>query len=345
MSPATHKATNTPRARRLAVVAIALGSCLALAVPAGSVGAAPVEPVPTVFFGDSYTANFGLAPVNDQDSERGWCFQATENYPAATTRRLADRGITLDVQADVSCGAALIHHFWVKQELPFGVGTVPAQQAALKEDTKLVVGGLGGNTLGFTSILKQCSDELRKHPLLPGEVVDPDEPAGGCRDFFESGDGKEWLDNQFQQVEGELQETLFRMDYFTPDAEHVLVGYPRLVPQDITKCLKAAPGQTELPFADIPQDALPVLDQVQKRLDDVMKETAADGAADFVNLYNHTGSNTACDGTNRGIGGLLETSKLDLVGQPLPWYAHPNEKGRDLQAQHVTAKIEEVLNR
>ncbi|MGW7069869.1 SGNH/GDSL hydrolase family protein [Streptomyces sp. NPDC054855] len=338
------KKTNTPRARRLAAVAVALGSCLALAVPAGGAGAVPADPVPTVFFGDSYTANFGITPVNNQDSEKGFCFQATENYPAVATQRLKDEGITLDVQSDVSCSGALVHHFWNEQQLPFGIGAVPAQQDALKADTRLVVGSMGGNTLGFTSIIKQCSDELRQHPLLPGEPVDPDKPGGECRDFFESEDGKAWLDDRYQQVEGDLEQMLQRMGYFAPDAERVLVGYPRLVPKDPSKCLTPAPGQTELPFADIPEDALPVLDQVQKRLDDVMKQAAADDGADFVDLYDHTGSNTACDGADRGIGGMLESSKVEL-GQPVPWYAHPNEKGRDIQAKHVATKVGHILDR
>ncbi|MFE5397294.1 SGNH/GDSL hydrolase family protein [Streptomyces sp. NPDC056568] len=320
---------------------------LALAVPAATAEAAPADPVPTVFFGDSYTANFGIAPVNDMDKPRGWCFQATENYPAVATRNLADRGITLDVQADVSCGGALADNFWQEQQLPFGAGTVPAQRDALKQDTQLVVGGMGGNTLGFTSILKQCSDKLRGDSgvLLPGGAVDPDKPAGECKEFFASGDGKEWLDWKFQQVEVHLEDMLMMMSYFSSGAERVLVGYPRLVPEDTTKCLTPAPGQTEPPFVDIPEDALPVLDQVQKRLDDVMKKAAADDGADFVDLYDHTGTNTACDGADRGIGGLLENSTLDLFGQPIPWYAHPNEKGRDLQAERVTATIETVLNR
>ncbi|MER7692862.1 SGNH/GDSL hydrolase family protein [Streptomyces sp. NPDC097610] len=339
------KTTTTPRARRLAAAAAALGSCLALAVPAGTAAAAPADPVPTVFFGDSYTANFGITPVNNQDSERLWCFQATENYPAVATRRLADKGVTLNVQSDVSCGGALIENFWKEQELLPGSGMkVPAQQDALKNDTRLVVGSMGGNTLGFNSILKQCSAKLRDQALMPGWPVDPDSPAGECRDFFTSGDGKEWLDYKFEQVEGDLDEMLQRASYRSLDAERILVGYPRLVPQDTTKCQAAAPGQTELPFADIPKDALPLLDQVQKRLNDVMKKAAANDGADFVDLYDHTGSNTACDGANRGIGGLLENSKLEL-GQPIPWYAHPNEKGRDIQAERVAAKIEEVLNR
>ncbi|MGP3683253.1 hypothetical protein ACTVZO_00815 [Streptomyces sp. IBSNAI002] len=75
-----------------------------------------------------------------------------------------------------------------------------------------------------------------------------------------------------------------------------------------------------------------------------MKKAADDSGADFVDLYAHTGNNTACDGANRGIGGLLEDSGLE-IGLPIPWYAHPNEKGRDIQAGRVATKIEEVLNR
>ncbi|GGT54459.1 SGNH/GDSL hydrolase family protein [Streptomyces atratus] len=246
----------------------------------------------------------------------------------------------------VSFPGALVEHFWQEQELLLPGMTVPPQQDALKQDTQLAVGSMGGNTLGFNRILKQCSDELRGHPLLPGEPVDGDKPASKCGEFFESGDGKRWLDGRFEQVGGDLEELLDRIGYFAPDAKRVLVGYPRLVPEDTTKCLTAAPGQTELPFADISKDALPVLDQIQKRLNDVMKKAAADaeGGADFVDLYAHTGGNTACDGADRGIGGLLEDSQIDL-GAKVPWYAHPNEKGRDIQAEQVADTVEQILNR
>ncbi|MFE5894982.1 SGNH/GDSL hydrolase family protein [Streptomyces sp. NPDC056462] len=347
MSSAMRKTTKTPAVRRLTAAAVALGSCLALAGPAGSAGAAPADPVPTVFFGDSYTANFGIAPY--QEGDRTLCFQAKENYPTVATRRLADKAITLDVQSDVSCGGALIHHFWQEQELLPGTGLkVPPQQDSLKEDTQLAVGSMGGNTLGFTRILKQCSDKLRsnEHALLPGTPVDEDQPAAKCAEFLGSGDGKQWLDDQFERVGWDLEELLERIRYFAPDAKPVLVGYPRLVPADTTKCLTPAPGQTELPLADIPQDAMPVLDQIQKRLDDTMKKAVADAGADFVDLYTHTGSNTACDGVNRGIGGLLENSQIQIgEDQWLPWYAHPNEKGRDIQAERVAGKVEQILNR
>ncbi|MFI8823895.1 SGNH/GDSL hydrolase family protein [Streptomyces sp. NPDC053431] len=340
------KTTKTPAVGRWVAAAVALGSCLALAGTAPTAGAVPADPVPTVFFGDSYTANYGIAPVNNEGTERVFCFQAKENYPTVVTRRLADKGITLSVQSDVSCGGALVHHFWEKQELPFGLGELPPQQEALKDDTQLAVGSMGGNTVGFSRILKQCSAKLRgdEGALLPGTPVDGDEPAANCREFFESGDGKEWLDAQLERVGWELEELLERIQYFSPDAKRVLVGYPRIVPADTTKCLTAAPGQTELPLADIPQDALPFLDQVQKRLDDVMKKAVADAGANFVDLYALTGANTACDGADRGIGGLFEDSQVKFGEQALPWYGHPNEKGRDIQAQRVADKAAEVLN-
>lgn len=202
MSSAMCRTTNTPVVRRLAAAAVALGSCLALAGPTGSADAAPADPVPTVLFGDSYTANYGIAPVNHVGTERFLCFQAKENYPAVATRRLADKGVTLDVQSDVSCGGALIHHFWEEQELPLIGDRLPPQRDAFKDDTRLAVGSMGGNTLGFTRILKQCSDKLREHALLPGEPVDESEPAATCGTFFGSGDGKPWLDDQFDLVEG-----------------------------------------------------------------------------------------------------------------------------------------------
>jgi len=342
MSSTMRKTKRNPAVRRLTAAAVALGSCLALAGPAGSADAAPTEPVPTVFFGDSYTANFGIAPLNQDDDKRLLCFQSKENYPAVAIRRLKDKGITLDVQADVSCGGASAHHFWEEQKVPLSDTWLPPQQDTLSWNTELAVGSMGGNTLGFSRILAQCSDKLRKFPLLPGDPVNGEVPAAQCGEFFESGDGKQWLDDQFEQTEWELTELLERIHDRAPGATPVLVGYPRLVPKDTKKCLTPAPGQKELPLADIPQDALPVLDRIQKRLNDVMKKTAADveGGADFVDLYARTGGNTACDGANRGTGGLLEESPIGF-----PWLGHPSEKGRDIQAAQVATKIEEVLNR
>ncbi|MEZ0159012.1 MULTISPECIES: SGNH/GDSL hydrolase family protein [Streptomyces althioticus group] len=340
MSPAMRRTARTPALRCPAAAAVALGACLTLAAPAPSAGAAPADPVPAVFFGDSYAANYGIAPLDRETVPDALCLRSTENFPAVATRRLADQGVTVDVQADVSCSGARVHHFWEKQELPFAGGEVPPQNEALTHDTLLAVGSTGGNTLGFHDILKQCSAALRGQSVLPGKPVAEGEPAARCAEFFEAGDGRQWLDDRFARVASDLERMLENIRNLSPGAKTVLVGYPRLVPENTAKCLTPAPGQTHLPLADIPQDAMPVLDRIQKRLDDVMRKAAAGGGADFVGLYARTGGNTVCDGADRAIGGLLETSSSTL-----PWYAHPNEKGRDIQAGTVAERIAEILGR
>ncbi|MFE8955970.1 SGNH/GDSL hydrolase family protein [Streptomyces althioticus] len=340
MSSAMRRTARTPALRWPAAAAVVLGACLTLAGPAPSVGAAPTDPVPTVFFGDSYTANYGIPPLDRESIPSVLCLRSTENFPAVATRRIAEQGVRLDIQADVSCSGARVHHFWEKQELPFARGEVPPQNEALTNDTLLAVGSTGGNTLGFHDILKQCSAVLRGQSVLPGKPVDEGEPAAGCAGFFTSGDGKRWLDDRFARVASDLERMLEDIRSLAPRAQPVLVGYPRLVPEDTARCLTPAPGQTRLPLADIPQDAMPVLDRIQKRLDDVMKKAAADLGADYVDLYARTGGNTVCDGADRGIGGLLETSSSLLL-----WYAHPNEKGRDIQAGTVAGRVVEILGR
>ncbi|WP_433274534.1 SGNH/GDSL hydrolase family protein [Actinosynnema sp. CS-041913] len=331
--------------RGLLVTSVVVVVCAGSVVPAAAEHTPGDEAVSTVFFGDSYTANFGIAPFHEEIEEL-LCFRARENYPAVVVRQLAEQGSALDVASDRSCGGALIEHFWTGQPLPPTNLTRPPQQEALGTDTELVVGSIGGNTLGFSSILKQCSQKLRDEgQLLPGAPFDGAEPAARCAVYFSQGDGKELLDKLFEKADGELAELFNQIGRLSPEAKAVLVGYPRIVPADIAKCQVPAPGQTEKPLADIQIDALLVFDKVQERLNDLMRTKAAEGNAAFVDLYAVTGDHTACDGDDRGIGGLFELSQVKLGEQNLPWYLHPNTHGRDLQAQHVTAALQGALRR
>ncbi|QFZ18676.1 SGNH/GDSL hydrolase family protein [Saccharothrix syringae] len=339
--------TTTRRGRGLLVAAVAVVLCAGAAAPAAAEQATPrAEGVSTVFFGDSYTANFGIAPLQQVDSEEAYCFRAQENYPAVAARRLAAKGTALDIASDRSCGGALIEHFWTAQPLLGGIATRPPQQEALGTETKLVVGSLGGNTVGFANILKQCSQKLRDQgALLPADPVDADEPADQCAAFFTTGDGKDWLDYRFDKAQFELEQLLNRIYYAAPEATTVLVGYPRIVPANVARCQNPAPGQTEKPLADIDTGALLVFDKIQKRLNDLMRTKADENGAVFVDLYAATDDNTACDGADRGIGGLFENSQLQVFGTTLPWYLHPNTRGRDIQADQVATTIQNALNR
>ncbi|MCX5434009.1 SGNH/GDSL hydrolase family protein (plasmid) [Streptomyces sp. NBC_00257] len=321
----------------------ALGTCVSTVAPAiGAPSAAAVPPVRTVFIGDSYTANFGIAPTTGPSG----CFRAVENYPALATEHLDREGVPLDVQADVSCGAAEIHHVWEPQEL-LGDAVVEPQKDALRPDTQLVVGSLGGNTVGFAPMMKQCSKQLRglAGALLPVNPVDPDSPAADCADFFENGDGAAWLKERFATVKNDLRRMFAEIREQSPGSETVLVGYPRIIPEDTTKCLTAIPGGFRKPLADINQDALKFLDKkVQKPLNDLMNREAQAAGATFVNIYDQSSTHTACDGEQRGIGAMLEPSEARLGPLlPLPWFVHPNRTGRDLQADLVTKTVKDLV--
>ncbi|MDI5978230.1 SGNH/GDSL hydrolase family protein [Amycolatopsis magusensis] len=336
--------TTTRRKRGLLAAAVAV-VCAGAAVPAAAQEPGRAEPVSTVFIGDFYTANFGITPIHGTDDpNKLFCFRSEENYPAVTARRLAEQGRALDIASDRSCGGALIRHFWEKQPLQAGLAA-PPQKEALGEETRLVVGSVGGNTVGFVNILKQCSQQLRDQgEILPGAPVDADEPADRCGAFFTAGNGEDWLDWQFAEAERELGDLLDDIGYLSPDATVVLVGYPRIVPANVAKCQTPAPGQAEKPLADIPTDALMMFDKVQKRLNDLMRTQAEQGGAEFVDLYAVTGGNTACDGNDRGIGGLFENSQIEFFGGTLPWFLHPNTRGRDIQAHHVATAIRNALS-
>jgi len=331
--------------RRSVVVSalVALGTCLSTAAPAvgaPSSAAPSAAAVRTVFIGDSYTANFGISPVGTAPA---LCFRADGNYPRVAVDELAEEGVALDVQADVSCGSAQIHHVWEPQDLL--QGAVAPQKDALRPDTQLVVGSLGGNTVGFARIMKQCSERLRgsEGALLPADPVDEDSPASECRDFLRDGAGADWLDERFRTVREDLRRMFDEIHQASPGADTVLVGYPRIVPEDTSACLDLVPGGTEKPLADIGEDALKFLDkEVQEPLNDLMRREAQAADASFVDVYQQSGAHTACSGEQRGVGAMLEPSEVSFLGLRLPWYVHPNRTGRDVQAGLVAETIKEI---
>ncbi|NUT49794.1 MAG: SGNH/GDSL hydrolase family protein [Saccharothrix sp.] len=336
--------TTTKRGRGLIVATVAVMVCAGAAAPATAQEPPRAQAVSTVFFGDSHTADFGVAPIHGAwDLKEYFCFRSENNYPVVAVRELAEQGTTLDVASDRSCGGALIEHFWTTQQLPQNQSK-PPQQEALGEETGLVVGSLGGNTLGFAEVLKQCSQRLRDEgEALPVDPVDPDDPADQCAAFFTAGAGAQWLESRYQVVRDDLRTLFARIDELSPEAEVVLVGYPRIVPADIVKCQTPAPGQGDTPLGDIPTDAMPVFDDLQRRLNDLMRAETTKAQVEFVDLYVITGDNTACDGDDRGIGGLFELSEVKFLAKPLPWFLHPNTHGRDIQAHHVATTIRHLL--
>lgn len=300
--------------------------------------------VPTVFLGDASVGSYGIAPV---DGGALLCVRAAENLPDVIEDQLADQAILLDITADVSCAGARLNHVWEGQDLGGGLTAAP-QKRALTKDTRLVVVGLGAETVGIGRVLKQCSVRLRgtEGALLPDAPVDANSPAGECAAYFTKGAGAAWLEARFEETGKDLDKLFSEIDSESPSADVVLMGYPRLVPKDRKRCRTELPGGAGRPLGDVPEAAWPVLDdKVQVRLNTLTAAKAKRHGARFVDLYATTGAATACDGTDRAVGGLLEPSGVTLHHQTFPWFLRANETGRDGNGDTVAQSIAAMCGR
>lgn len=103
---------------------------------------------PYVALGDSYTSGPKIPP---QTSTPDGCDRSGRNYPALVAKEL---GLKATDFRDVSCSGATISDLTTPQST--GNGTNPAQLSALNTDTRLVTLGIGGNDIGFSSMITKC---------------------------------------------------------------------------------------------------------------------------------------------------------------------------------------------
>ena len=241
----------------VALVPLLAGCWSSNAEPSGSTPASPA-PSPSVMttemryaaLGDSYSA----APFVPQTDLAGGCFRSSGNYPSLVAE---DLGIT-DVD-DVTCSGADTDDVRGRQSVAAGRGTVPPQIRAVTADTDLVTVGIGGNDENlFATLVHQCTT------VPPGgspclSLVGPAgaEPSGVIR-------------RTAQRVVGVL-DLVHRK---APDAQVVLVGYPRLVDAD------RACGKIPIDAAE-----LSGVEDFEQELRDALAGAAEKGDAEFVDMY------------------------------------------------------------
>ena len=247
---------------RLSVcVALLLGLLTACTGAAGDPSAGgPASPAPSASvvpadlryaaLGDSYSA----APFVPQTDLAAGCFRSSGNYPSLVAE---DLGIThVD---DVTCSGAETGDVAGRQAVAGGEGTVPPQIRAVTRDTDLVTIGIGGNDENlFATLVHQCTTT----------------PAGGapCLDLL--GSAGSAASDAIRRTSARVVGVLRLVRRSAPDAQVVLVGYPRLVDPD-------------RPCAKIPIEAaqLPQVARFEKELRDGLARAAQVGGADFVDMY------------------------------------------------------------
>jgi len=301
MNRETHPAASAHHRGRAVAVAAAVSGCalvVASAAPAAAhdSGHAHDRTTQYVALGDSYTSGPYIPTQVDAN-----CARSDHNYPSVVT---ADqRGTVLD---DVSCSGATTAEMWQAQ------GTNPPQLDAVQRDTDLVTVQIGGNDIGFSTIIGTCA-----------KLSATDLKGNPCQRYYNSS-GADQLALAVLNTAPKVTKVLRAVHKKAPHARVLVVGYPDLLPDDGSGCYPS------VPFA---AKDFPYLRDTGKRLNLMLRLVAALNGAEYVDTYGPTVGHDMCKApADRWI------EPLQPASPAAP--AHPNAKGEAAMAGAVLKQLD-----
>jgi lysophospholipase L1-like esterase len=293
--------------------AAALGGALALTAAAVSPAAAHGAPhqgttyhgkpgVHYVALGDSYTSGPGIPTQVDAN-----CTRSNRNYPSLVAAAGRYASFT-----DVSCGGATTVQMWQAQ------GTNGPQLDAVTRDTTLVTLQIGGNDIGFGSIIATCAG------LSAGA------PAGDpCKEHYDPAGGADQLTAAIVRTAPKVAQVLRAVHHQAPHARVVVVGYPDLLPDTGPGCFPA------VPFA---AGDVPYLRGTEKGLNAMLRVEALLHGAEYVDTYGPTVGHDMCQAP-----AVRWIEPLVPAAPAAP--AHPNATGEQAMATAVAARVQSPARR
>ena len=296
--------------------------------------------------GDSYTSGEGLIASNDYypgtDTAANKCHRSSSAYPnllahdalqiAAADDGQWDRSSTTDHFAFFSCSGAvtddIIDHRQHTGPPDAVFGTNPQVDElrsfnATGDPVDVVTFGIGGNDIGFSSIIMECL-------VLPL-----------C---FNNGPTTAFAPLAAYNLGARLEETYRRVQDAAPDAEVYVHGYPRLVAPYST-CNFSYPvdaalgGLTQLFHLD-PAEATWLYAYLIPYLNSVIEAAAARARVRYVDVSNILQGKEICT-----FGSAANAIRLgdDLAGILGSESFHPNEKGHQLYFTKLSQAIRDRI--
>jgi hypothetical protein len=237
---------------------IAVALCVAaLSLTLGVASAAPAAQ--WVGLGDSYAA--GPLIPNQSLNPLG-CLRSDKNYAHLAAASL---GRSL---SDVSCSGATTEDMTAAQDVTPGPN--PPQLNALSASTQIVSLSIGGNDIGFTSIIESCAAVTPfGHP---------------CRDQYDNGSGDQ-LAARIAATAPKVAAVIQGIHARSPSARVVVVAYEPILPETGSGCWPQVP----LAWADVPY-----LRATEKRLNTMLAGVAAANGARYADTYTAAIGHDAC---------------------------------------------------
>ncbi|MGW3288144.1 SGNH/GDSL hydrolase family protein [Streptomyces sp. NPDC001002] len=299
MTRELNPAATAPGRRRVVAAAAAVSGCalvVASAAPAAAHGSGHDRHTRYVALGDSYTAGPNIPTQVDAN-----CARSDRNYPSLVA---ADRRGT--VLKDVSCSGATTEEMWKAQ------GTNGPQLNAVQRDTDLVTVQIGGNDIGFSTIIGTCA-----------KLSSTDLAGNPCQKYYTSS-GTDQLVLNILNTAPKVTRVLRAIHAKAPHARVLVVGYPDLLPDDGSGCYPSAPFAAK---------DFPYLRDTGKRLNLMLRLVAAVNGAEYVDTYKPTIGHDMCKApADRWI------EPLQPASPAAP--AHPNAKGEAVMATAVLNRLE-----
>ncbi|MFI6574985.1 SGNH/GDSL hydrolase family protein [Nocardiopsis sp. NPDC050513] len=264
-----------------------------------------------VALGDSYSSGDGAGDYDPATAEPGGCWRSAHAYPRVIEEEFSFAGALAFYACSSHKGADMLSE----------IGTPESQIERVTEHTSLVTLGIGGNDLGFIPVLRTC---IVRMPLLEnGVCTAQEEDIAGRMDRFEE----------------TLTEILTEIRDRAPDARILVLGYPRLFPEE--------PPSMYYTLTTNDQTWLnSVGERFNERIRDVVYEVDGRiyggrgvGSAEYVNVFSALNGFevSAEDAWLNGIvlGRLGEGMRVDRAS------FHPTAQGQLSIAERVRLQIEE----
>lgn len=234
------------------------------------------------------------------------CLRSDKNYAHLTRPDIAVSRFT-----DVSCSGATTDDLYASQDVTPGPAN-PPQLDALDARTKVVTLGIGGNDIGFTSIVTSCAFQ---NPFGPG-----------CTPTYVH-DGRDELRERIAATAPKVRQALIDIATRASKAEVFLVGYPTVLP---------ATGNGCYPVVPILGKDIPYLRGIAQALNTMLAQQAAAAGVHYVDTATSSIGHDVCASTSqRWVEGIVPTAPAAPV--------HPNAKGMRNTATVVTAAIDAVV--
>lgn len=252
-----------------------------------------------VALGDSYASgpfipNQSLNPIG--------CARSDHNYAGDLARSMG-----IPTLVDVSCGGAESVDMTSTQSVP--LGSNPPQFNALTANTDLVTVTIGGNDIGFTSIIETCALDSLTNPF-----------GNPCQRHYTSG-GTDQLAAAINADAPKIRAVLSGIRQRAPHAKVVVVGYLRILPTSIG-CWPVVP----VAIGDVPW-----LGGVEQELNTMLGAQAKAAGDTFVNAGLPTGHDTCKPEGSKWVEGIVPTAPAFPV--------HPNAAGMSAVASMIRTAL------